>query len=99
MKYWELIVRLPCTRVMLTSRCTIKILFVSEYLMFKLIKIPLIVAICLMIQGCIGTIVGTTADVAIEVAKIPFKVAGAVVDVASGDGSKKKKKSDDGGDD
>jgi len=45
-----------------------------------------------MLQGCLGTIVGTTADVAIEVVKIPFKVGGAVVDVVTGDGSNKEKK-------
>lgn len=32
--------------------------------------------------GCVGAVIGTTADVAIEVAKIPFKVGGAVIDVA-----------------
>ncbi len=34
-------------------------------------------------SGCAGLIVGTAADVAIETAKIPFKVAGAVVAVAT----------------
>lgn len=37
-----------------------------------------------MLQGCLGTIVGNTVDVAIEVVKIPFKVGGAVIDVVSG---------------
>lgn len=51
-----------------------------------------------MLNGCIGTIVGTAADVAIEVVKVPFKVGGAVIDVVSGDDDdddeedKKKKK-------
>lgn len=35
--------------------------------------------------GCVGAVVGTATDVAIEVAKVPFKVGGAVVDVATGD--------------
>ena len=42
----------------------------------------------LVIQGCttlIGTTVGTVPTVAVEVAKVPFKVADAVVDVASDD--------------
>ena len=37
------------------------------------------------LSGCAGAIVGTAADVAIETAKIPFKVGGAVVDVATGE--------------
>jgi hypothetical protein len=39
----------------------------------------------LPLSGCVGTIVGTTVDVAVEVAKIPFKIGGAVVDVVAGD--------------
>lgn len=50
---------------------------------------------CLSLQACLGTIIGTTADVAIEVAKIPFKVGGAVIDVATGDGKSKKNKDKD----
>ena len=34
-----------------------------------------------MTSACVGTIVGEAVDVTIEVAKIPFKVAGAVLDV------------------
>lgn len=37
---------------------------------------------CLALAGCAGAIVGTAADIAIETAKIPFKVVGAVADVA-----------------
>jgi len=66
--------------------------------MSKLTKISSTVILCLMLQGCLGTIVGTTADVAIEVVKIPFKVGGAVIDVANGDGKKKSKKSECSGD-
>ena len=36
------------------------------------------------LSGCAGAIIGTAADVAIETAKIPSKVGGAVVDVATG---------------
>ena len=43
----------------------------------------------LALQGCLGTIVGTAADVAIETAKIPFKVTGAAVDLMTDDDDKK----------
>lgn len=39
----------------------------------------------LILGGCVGSIVGAAADVAIEVVKVPFKVAGAVVDLATDD--------------
>lgn len=46
--------------------------------LFALLTLPL--------SGCVvGTVVGTATDVAIEVAKVPFKVGGAVIDVATGD--------------
>jgi hypothetical protein len=51
-------------------------------------KLLICVLFFLMLQGCLGTIVGNTVDVAIEVAKVPFKVGGAVIDVVSG-GDKK----------
>lgn len=35
--------------------------------------------------GCAGAIIGTATDVVIEVAKVPFKVGGAVVDVITED--------------
>lgn len=44
-----------------------------------------VVAAALLAGGCVGKIVGTTADVAIEVAKVPFKVGKAAVDVATDD--------------
>lgn len=37
------------------------------------------------LSGCLGTVVGTAVDVTLEVAKVPFKVAGAVVDVVTDD--------------
>ena len=46
---------------------------------------PVLFASLLFLSGCIGTIIGTTVDAAIEVAKVPFKVGGAVVDVVTGD--------------
>jgi len=44
----------------------------------------------LLLQGCVGFVVGTAVDVAIEVAKVPFKVGAAVVDVATGGNDDKK---------
>ena len=39
----------------------------------------------LLLTACAGAIISTAADVVIETAKIPFKVTGAVIDVATGD--------------
>lgn len=50
----------------------------------SLIRVMLSMIVAMMLNGCLGTIVGTAADVTIEVAKVPFKVAGAAVDVANG---------------
>ena len=48
---------------------------------------PLLVL--LMLQGCtsmiVGTAVGTVTTLAIETAKVPFKVAGAAIDVVTDD--------------
>jgi len=41
--------------------------------------------LCVVLQGCVGTIVGAAVDTTIEVAKVPFKVAGAAVDVVTDD--------------
>lgn len=50
-----------------------------------------VVALALMLSltACLGTVVGAAVDVTLEVAKVPFKVAGAVVDVATGDDEEK----------
>lgn len=45
-----------------------------------------------LLTGCLGTVVGTAVDVTLEVAKVPFKVAGAAVDVATGDDEDKDDK-------
>ena len=37
-------------------------------------------------SACVGTVVGAAVDTTIEVAKVPFKVAGAAVDVIVPDG-------------
>ena len=48
---------------------------------------PLLVL--LMLQGCtsmiVGTAVGTVTTLAVETAKVPFKVAGAAIDVVTDD--------------
>ena len=42
------------------------------------------------LSGCVSTIVDAAFDTTIAVAKVPFKVAGAAVDVVAGDGKKGK---------
>ncbi len=39
----------------------------------------------LALQGCAGMLIGAATDATIAVAKIPFKLGGAVIDVVSGD--------------
>ena len=39
----------------------------------------------IMLNGCLGAVVGTAVDVTLEVAKVPFKVAGAAIDIATDD--------------
>lgn len=46
--------------------------------------------ITLALQSCVGMIVGAAVDTTIEVVKVPFKVAGAAIDLAVPD-----KKDDD----
>ncbi|MDP1931026.1 MAG: NF038104 family lipoprotein [Gammaproteobacteria bacterium] len=48
-------------------------------------KVLLLPLLSVLLQGCLGTVVGAAVDVTLEVAKVPFKVAGAVVDVATPD--------------
>lgn len=52
--------------------------------MYKTTLLAFAVFVMFNLSGCLGTIVGTTVDVAVEAAKVPFKVGGAVVDVATG---------------
>jgi hypothetical protein len=50
----------------------------------------------LVLQGCAATVVGTTVGVvttvAVEAVKVPFKVTGAVIDVATDDEDEDEKK-------
>lgn len=41
--------------------------------------------LALLLSGCLGAVVGAAVDVTLEVAKVPFKVAGAAIDVATAD--------------
>ena len=43
--------------------------------------VPMVV-LCLALSSCVGTVVGAAVDTTIEVAKVPFKVVGAAVDLA-----------------
>jgi len=61
----------------------------KSILSVKLINTALI---CLSLSACIGTAVGVVVDTAIEVVKIPVKVAGAVVDMAVPDKTEKEDK-------
>lgn len=40
---------------------------------------------CVALSGCVGTVVGTAVDTAIEIVKIPFKAGAAVIDVVTPD--------------
>ncbi len=48
-------------------------------------RFAMVVSILVLTSGCIGMVVGQTTSAAVAVAKVPFKVGGAVVDVATGD--------------
>lgn len=51
----------------------------------------LILAMLMMgLSACLGTVVGTAVDVTLEVAKVPFKVAGAAIDVMTEDDEEEK---------
>ncbi len=53
------------------------------------VKLLLAAVSLLMLQGCaamvVGAVVGTATTLAVETAKVPFKVTGAVIDVVSDD--------------
>lgn len=48
-------------------------------------QLLLVLFTSIVLSGCVGTIVGAAVDTTIEVAKVPFKVAGAAIDVATPD--------------
>jgi hypothetical protein len=43
------------------------------------------VFICIALSGCVGTVIETAADATLAVAKTPFKIGGAIVDVVAGE--------------
>ena len=53
----------------------------------SVLKTLTVVAVLLMLQGCaamvVGSAVGAVTTVAVETVKFPFKVTGAVIDVAT----------------
>ena len=53
--------------------------------MNKLAKYLSLAIVLTGLTGCAGTVIDTTTDAALALAKTPFKVAGAVVDVVSDD--------------
>lgn len=55
-------------------------------------KVRVLIAAMLMLAltACLGTVVGAAVDVTLEVAKVPFKVAGAAIDVMTDDDDEEK---------
>lgn len=53
----------------------------SKWKMRVLTKILSCLFLGLYLTGCVGAVVGAAVDTTIEVAKVPFKVAGAAVEV------------------
>lgn len=51
----------------------------------RVLRLLMSAALLMLLTGCLGTVVGSAVDVTLEVAKVPFKVAGAAVDVVSDD--------------
>ena len=55
----------------------------------SVLKTLTVVIVLLILQGCtamvVGTAVGVATTVAVETVKVPFKVTGAVIDVATDD--------------
>lgn len=49
---------------------------------FRKYRSLVLIALCLVLFSCVGTVVGAAVDTTIEVVKIPFKVVGAAVDLA-----------------
>ena len=49
--------------------------------MVKTSRVLFFICVFPVLSACAGTLVGTVADVTLEVAKVPFKVVGAAVDV------------------
>lgn len=50
-----------------------------------LVQFLVLLVAAVLLTACLGSIVGAAVDVTLEVAKVPFKVAGAAIDVATPD--------------
>jgi hypothetical protein len=59
--------------------------------MKKIMLIFLLAVMPFALSGCLGFIVGSAVDVGIAVAKVPFKVTKAAIDVITDDSDKKEK--------
>ena len=59
------------------------------FFMARITRVLIVVVVLLVLQGCtamvVGTAVGVVTTVAVETAKVPFKVTGAVIDAATDD--------------
>lgn len=62
----------------------------SKSTMNRFAKILVSLGFSLFLTSCVGAVVGAAVDTTIEVAKVPFKVAGAAVDVIVPDGDDDK---------
>ena len=58
----------------------------------KYLRLWVMIFLTSLLTNCVGLVVGAAVDTTIAVAKVPFKVAGAVVDVVVPDGDDEKKK-------
>ncbi len=63
--------------------------------MNKIVCLTLLFLPLSLLQGCVGTILGVATDVVIETAKVPFKVGGAVIDLATDDDEDDKSDEDE----
>lgn len=59
------------------------------YFKFRSYRLLVVLVPALFLSACVSTVVGTAVDLTLEVAKVPFKVVGAAVDVVGGDDKKK----------
>ncbi len=62
-------------------------------------KLCVTLGLCYCLSACVGKVVGAAVDTTIEVAKVPFKVAGAAIDVATLNKKRKKSESNNKDDD
>ena len=49
---------------------------------YREFRLSILLALSLLQFSCVGAVVGAAVDTTIEIAKVPFKVAGAAVDLA-----------------